>query len=135
MTHYLEPIRRALSHWPAVQSAPHRFDAVAFHLHLGARAVEIGHVHSGRLLDIPFTKRLRDALLAEDQARAHRFAPHSGWVSFSLRAEADVAHALWLLRLSYLHKLAKGRAALPALDWPTEWAALQLSPAVAAAAE
>lgn len=130
MNHYLQPIQEALGAWPYIQSAPHRFNAVEFNLHLGGRVIEIGHLHSGHLLDIPFTKKLRAALLAEGHASVHRFAPDSGWTSFTLRKPDDVGHAIWLLRLSYLQKLA---AAQRSRDVSAELAQLGISPAVRAA--
>ena len=33
----------------------------------------------------------------------------TGWVSFYIRSERDVTHALWLLRLAYLNTLLQGR--------------------------
>lgn len=87
-----------VSSWPGVEVDPHRFDAVEFTI--GERA--IGHVHGGRVLDINFPKRAKDALIAEGSTNDHRFAG-GGWTSFSLDSEADLEHAVRLLRISSLH--------------------------------
>jgi len=41
--------------------------------------------------------------LAEGLAEEHRWVPNSGWATFHIRKAEDVKHALWLMRLSYLH--------------------------------
>ncbi len=93
-----QTIQQEAGSWPGVTLSPHRFGGVEFNLGRG----EIGHLHGSRLLDIPFTKRLRDALIAEGRAGPHYVLGDSGWISFWLRSEADVPQAIWLLRLSYV---------------------------------
>jgi hypothetical protein len=85
--------------WPGVETAPHRVGGTEFLL--GER--EVGHVHRAGLLDINFTRRLRDALVAAGRAESHHVVPDSGWVSYPLRSEADLEGARRLVRLSYLH--------------------------------
>ena len=90
-------IRAAVAAWPGMSEAPHRFGGVEFRL--GTR--EIGHLHGDRLLDVPFPKRVRDELVAAGLARPHHVLPESGWISFPIAAEADVAAAIALLRHSH----------------------------------
>jgi hypothetical protein len=92
-----ETIRTAAAAWPGVTAAPHRFGGIEFNL--GQR--EIGHLHGDRLLDVPFPRRLRDALVADGRAEPHHVLPQSGWVSFRIRSPADTEAAVALLRLSY----------------------------------
>jgi len=40
--------------------------------------------------------------LGKGLAEEHRWVPDSGWITFHMRSEDDVAHALWLMQLSYL---------------------------------
>ena len=70
---------------------------------LGGR--EIGHVHRGTLIDIPFTKRLRDVLIAEEKAEKHHVMPDSGWVSYRVHSDEDIEGALRLLRIAYLYQV------------------------------
>jgi len=58
--------------------------------------------HTGGIVDIPFPRSLRDALLKEGLAEEHRWVPNSGWITFHVRRDEDLKHALWLMRLSYL---------------------------------
>ena len=60
-----------------------------------------GHIHGDRWLDIPFPRRVRGELLTAGLAEQHHILPESGWITFRLREEADVAEAVGLLRRSY----------------------------------
>src|SRR5215469_8535357 len=95
---YLERFEQELSSWPDVSTHPHRFGGREFRF----KAAEIGHIHTGGTVDIPFPRAVRDALLAEGLAQEHRWVPNSGWITFQVRGEDDFKHAVWLMRLSYL---------------------------------
>lgn len=90
-------ITAELAAWEGVVSAPHRFGGVEYRL--GSR--EIGHLHGDHLVDIPFPKRTRDAVVASGRAVPHHLLPDTGWVSIYLRQPDDVERALVLLRESY----------------------------------
>ena len=94
----LSLLEREISQWPHVTVRLHRFGGREF---LVGKA-EVGHVHFGGAVDIPFTRPIHDALLAEGLAEKHHWVPNSGWITFRVRKEQDVKHALWLMRLSYL---------------------------------
>lgn len=64
---------------------------------------EIGHIHRGKLVDIPFTKRVRDVLIEENRAEKHHVMPDSGWVSYRIQSDEDIEGAFWLLRVAYLY--------------------------------
>lgn len=68
---------------------------------------EVGHVHTNGIVDIPFPRSIRDALLADGLADEHRWVPNSGWITFQMRGEEDLSRALWLMRLSYLRQVLK----------------------------
>jgi len=89
--------------WPHVSVHPHRFGGREFRF----GNAEIGHLHLGGTVDIPFTRSVRDALLADGLAEEHRWVPNSGWTTFHVRSEGDLQHALWLMRLSYLRYALK----------------------------
>jgi hypothetical protein len=84
--------------WESISIHPHRFGGREFRF----GSAEVGHVHTGGIVDIPFPCAVRDALLADGLAEEHHWVPNSGWITFRLRGEKDFGHALWLLRLSYL---------------------------------
>ena len=92
--------------WPNVSVHPHRFGGQEFRF----GNAEVGHVHEGGTVDIPFPRNVRDALLADGLAEEHRWVPNSGWTTFRVRSEEDLKHALWLMRLSYLRYALKAAA-------------------------
>ncbi len=99
----LKKLEEQVSAWPGISVHPHRFGGREFCL----GSSEVGHMHNDGAVEIPFPRALRDALLAEGHAQEHRWVPNSGWVTFFVRGEQDAAHALWLLRLSYLRYALK----------------------------
>ena len=100
---YLEYVELRMCSWPEVSVHPHRFGGREFRF----RSAEIGHVHEGGIVDIPFPRSIRDALLDERLAEQHYWVPNSGWISFCVRGEDGLKHSLWLLRLSYLRYALK----------------------------
>jgi hypothetical protein len=112
-----------VSAWPQISVHPHRFGGREFRF----GNAEVGHVHTGGILDIPFPRTIHDRLLAKGLAEEHRWVPNSGWVTFHARSEKDVAHAVWLMRLSYLRYALK-RVADPRAVLKQESEKLRLSP-------
>ena len=99
----IEELEKVVASWPGVSIHPHRFAGREFRF----GKAEIGHVHAFGDVDIPFTRAIRDALLAEGLAEEHRWVPDSGWITFSLQSETEIPRALWLMRLSYLRHALK----------------------------
>ncbi len=93
-------VRDAAGAWSGVSVHPHRFGGLEYQL----AGIELGHLHGSRLLDVPFTKKVRDLLIAEGLAAEHHILKDSGWISFRLKRSEDTAHALWLLKMSYLYR-------------------------------
>ena len=100
---YFDRFVQDLSSWPDVTSHSHRFGGREFRF----KAAEIGHIHTGGVVDIPFPRSIRDSLLAEGLAEEHHWVPNSGWITFQVRGEEDLKHALWLMRLSYMRYALK----------------------------
>jgi hypothetical protein len=100
MREHVMAVIAAVSAWEAVTIEVHRFGGQEFKL----ENVEIGHVHQNGLVDIPFTRVIREQIVAEALAEPHHILPESGWISFYMRQGDDVARAIWLLRLSYVQK-------------------------------
>jgi len=90
-------IQSEVGGWEGMATAPHRFGGVEFKL--GTR--EIGHIHGDSLVDVPLPKRIRDELVAAQQADPHHVLPQSGWVSIYLQEATDVERAIGILRRSY----------------------------------
>jgi hypothetical protein len=99
----LKKLEDVVSAWPNVSVHPHRFGGPEFRF----GHAEVGHVHMGGIVDIPFPGSIRDALLAEGLPEEHHWVPNSGWITFHVRSEADLNHALWLMGLSYVRYALK----------------------------
>jgi len=120
---YLNRLEEEVSSWPNVSVHPHRFEGREFRF----GKAEIGHVHGDGTVDIPFPRAVRDALLEEGQAEEHRWVPDSGWTTFRVRREADIVHAVELMRISYLRYALKA-APDPRQFLKQEGETLSLSP-------
>lgn len=64
-------------------------------------------MHTGEIVDIPFLRTIRDALVDQGLADEHHWVPRSGWITFRVRSADDLKHALGLMRLSYLRYALK----------------------------
>jgi hypothetical protein len=104
----LKKLEETVASWPRISVHPHRFGGCEFRF---ANA-EVGHVHYRGIVDIPFPRSIRDALLTEGLAEEHRWVPNSGWITFRVRSDKDLQHAVWLMRLSYFRYALK-TAAVP----------------------
>jgi hypothetical protein len=60
----LKKLEDTVASWPRISVFPHRFGGREFRF---ANA-EVGHVHDGGIVDIPFPRSVRDALLTEGLA-------------------------------------------------------------------
>ena len=119
----LDELENEVSTWAHVSVHSHRFGGREF---LFGKA-EVGHVHTGGIVDIPFPRSVRDVVLADGLAEEHYWVPNSGWITFHMRSEKDLTHALWLMRLSYL-RYALRTATDPQKLFEEESEHLHLSP-------
>jgi hypothetical protein len=120
---HLNKLEEEVSGWPNIKVRPHRFGGREF---LFGRA-EVGHVHANGIVDIPFPRPVHDQLLADGLAEEHHWVPNSGWITFRVRGEDGMRHALWLMRLSYLRYALKA-ATEPRKLFEEESGELRLSP-------
>jgi hypothetical protein len=89
-----------VGHWRALEVTPHRFGG--FEIRWGK--VEIGHMHTNGMVDIPFSRKTWDAHIRQGLAGEHHLLKDSGWVTSFLRSETDMLRVRDLLRLSLLIK-------------------------------
>jgi hypothetical protein len=92
-----QQIEHEVMSWPGVSSAPHRYGGTEYRV----AHHEIGHLHGSRLADLPFPRRVRDALLASGEAERHHILPETGWVSKPIRGVEDVPAVVALFRKNY----------------------------------
>ena len=91
-----EMVVQEVSSWTGVTVHDHRFGGVEFRV--GRR--EIGHVHAA-IADLPFTRPLRDRLIAAGRARPHHILPDSGWVTVPMRTASETTNVIELFRENY----------------------------------
>jgi luciferase-like monooxygenase len=96
-----DAVRAAVASWPGVTEQPHRFGGIEFRV--GRR--ELGHLHAS-IADLPFTRQVRDELIAAGRARRHHVLPDSGWVTVPMRTAADAANVIELFRRNYERRAA-----------------------------
>lgn len=101
-----ELINAELRTWPGVTVQAHRFGGLEY---LYGRK-ELGHVHGDRLADLPFPRRLRDALIAEGRAEAHHVLPETGWVSRWINSPDEADAVIALFRINYERYSSGGSA-------------------------
>lgn len=86
---------------PGFDSVPQSDGSVE--LHLDDQLV--GHVYETGLVDLTFSRPVRDQLLTEGRADRHHVDPNSGWISAWVRTPEDVRDVEWLLDLAHLFHL------------------------------
>lgn len=119
----LDEFEMEVSRWPHVSVHSHRFGGREFRL----RKAEVGHLHTNGVVDIPFPRSIRNALLEDGLAEKHRWVPDSGWTTFRMGHQRDLKHGLWLMRLSYVRYALKTQED-PLGFFEKESSDLQLSP-------
>lgn len=122
---YVKQVISEVETWENITKSAHRFGGTQFNL----GKIEIGHIHSNGVVDIPFSKKIKEVLIREKKASVHHYSPNSGWTSFHIRLESDVDSALWLLQFSYLLKIRDRETLKTKLPWIlNEINNLELSP-------
>jgi len=125
MREWMKSLVEEVGAWEGVTRHDHRFGGVEFRV--GTR--EIGHAHSFGIVDIPFTVKIRDALIQAGRGERHHWLPDSGWTTVRA-SERDRENARNLLRLSYLRIQRKSQDAVEAERAAKELEMLALEPKV-----
>jgi len=125
MQNHLKKLEDEGSTWPHVSVHAHRFGG----RELLFDQAEIGHVHIGGIIDIPFPRSVRHLFMAKGLAEEHHWVQNSGCITFQMGSESEEAlrHARWLMRLSYLRYALK-TASEPRQPFEGESEPLRLSP-------
>jgi hypothetical protein len=92
-----ERITREVFRWPGTSSQRGRFGSLEFRF----AGHELGHLHGGRQADLPFPPRVREELVASGRASPHHILPQTGWVTYYIHSEDDLARVVALFRLNY----------------------------------
>lgn len=93
---WLDQLESELQSWPGISISMHRYGGSQFNYN----GKEIAHLHSNGLLDIRYSLKIKQGLLAEGRICNHHIFPHTGWVSFYLRSEKDLDYAVRLMKIT-----------------------------------
>jgi hypothetical protein len=72
------------------------------------------HIHGHGHCDIRLSKSDQERVLAEGEARSHRWAPQAGYVTFVVNNDEDLDRAMDLIRISHGH--FSGRQGVPRME-------------------
>lgn len=101
----IECIESELATWEGIERLPHKFGGIQFN----REGKEIGHIHSNGILDILFTRKIKNELLRTGSATDHHVFSNSGWITFYIRSSEDIQNAISLLARSYNLKFSDHR--------------------------
>ena len=102
---WISTIERQVTSWPGVTTG----DTGRGGLQFNYGRIELGHLHGSSFADLPFPKKVRDALIAEGRAKVHDPLPNSGWVRRPMQRLEDVLDVIELFRMNYERAAARGK--------------------------
>ncbi|WP_295674213.1 luciferase family protein [uncultured Mucilaginibacter sp.] len=83
--------------WEGITECRHKYGGLQF----DCSGKEVGHIHGNGILDILFSKKIKEQLLAEGKIKDHHIFANTGWISFYITQKEDAAYAIKLLWLSW----------------------------------
>lgn len=104
MVSIAQRIEAELLSWPGVTAQPHRYGGFEYQVNNH----EIGHLHGSRMADLPFPRRVREELVTAGRAQPHHILPETGWVSYYITGESDIAAVVELFRENYARLISRG---------------------------
>jgi len=101
----IDDIETEVLRWPGIYKSIHKYGGLQFNLN----GRELGHIHSNGLLDMRFSRKIKEQLLAEGRATEHHTFKKSGWISFYIRDYSDALYALELLKRAFLQNSGRSQ--------------------------
>ncbi|MES2829843.1 MAG: luciferase family protein [Bacteroidota bacterium] len=94
---WFDDIEQEVLGWPGTHTTNHKYGGLQFNV----SDFELGHLHSNGLLDVRYSRKIKEKLLEQGRIKPHHVFAQSGWISFSIITCSDKAYAIELLALSY----------------------------------
>ena len=94
----LDDIEAEILSWKGASVSLHKYGGMQFN----CNGKEIGHIHSNGILDIRFSRNIKQQLMEEGRISDHHVFTNSGWISFYVMKKGDVVYAVSLLKMAYL---------------------------------
>jgi hypothetical protein len=86
--------------WKGASVGLHKYGGVQFNYN----GRELGHIHGNGLLDMRFSRLVKNELLIENRVTNHHVFTNSGWISFYIRNKKDAEYAIKLLNMVYTRR-------------------------------
>ncbi|MBC8112523.1 MAG: DUF5519 family protein [Verrucomicrobia bacterium] len=86
-----------------IKTSYHRYGGLEFRF----EGKEIAHLHGNGLIDILFSREIRNQLVSEALVQAHHVNHESGWVSLYLKKNTDMNEVFAVLNRAYLFHIQK----------------------------
>lgn len=94
----IDDIECEVLRWPGVYKSLHKYGGLQFNFD----GRELGHIHSNGLLDIRFSRKIKEKLLTEGRVTEHHIFKKSGWITFNIRNQHDAMYGQELLKMAFL---------------------------------
>jgi len=94
----LDDIEAEVLTWPGTTRTTHKYGGMQFNY----KGKELGHIHSNGLLDMLFTRKIKEQLIKDGRVSDHHTFIKSGWISFYIRNNEDAVYAQYLLKTACL---------------------------------
>lgn len=94
---WLDEVEAEVLKWEGASISMHKYGGMQFNCY----GKEIGHLHSNGLLDVLFSRKVKDRLLTDGRIEPHHVFENSGWISFYIESFDDKKYAQNLLFISY----------------------------------
>jgi hypothetical protein len=104
----LDDIEDEVLSWGGTSLSMHKFGGMQFN----CNGKEMGHIHSNGILDIRFSRIIKQQLIEQGRVTDHHVFANSGWISFYIRKQEDVAYAVKLLKMSWMKINTKQQMAI-----------------------
>lgn len=83
--------------WKGTSTSLHKYGGLQFNF----KGKELGHLHSNGLLDVLYSRAIKQQLLDDGRVESHHVFKESGWISFYITNQSDRNYAIKLLRIAY----------------------------------
>ncbi|TKC65720.1 hypothetical protein FBD94_02675 [Pedobacter hiemivivus] len=94
---WFDEIEEEVLTWEGTSTSIHKYGGLQFN----CKGKEIGHLHGNGLLDVLFTREIKQRLLNKGRIQPHHVFEKSGWISFYIKNYHDKAYAKELLQAAY----------------------------------
>ncbi|MEO7215928.1 luciferase family protein [Mucilaginibacter sp.] len=98
VSRYIDHIESEVCGWHNIRVSIHKYGGLQFNY----ASRQLGHIHGNGLLDMLFTREIKQQLMTVDERiKHHHVFKNNGWISFYIETEADAAYVIELFKMAY----------------------------------